>query len=203
MCNIRYDCDFHRMADFTNWPIIGKGSERICYLNPSNKTHLFKISPKSNAKQTLREINYFRFLIGRGIPFDHLPKFYGTINGDDFTGLVQEFIPVSENTIYSETLKTYLDNPLSLEQKKKVRNALEVLKAYLLRYNIIPSDLFHDNIAVKHTPSGISLYLIDGLGSTELIPVSNYLKALGNRKILRKWEKFTQKIATLYPQLDI
>lgn len=86
---------------------------------------------------------------------------------------------------------------------QKLRNALEKLKTYLLRYNIIPCDLLPDNIVVKHGTTGPKLILIDGLGSTEWIPASNYFKVLGNRKILRKWEKFSKKLSAKFQQLDL
>lgn len=80
------------MTDYTTWPVIGKGTERTCYLNPADKTHLVKISPRTNAKQTLREISYFGYLKRKGVPFDHLPRFYGKIEGEGFIGIEQELI---------------------------------------------------------------------------------------------------------------
>ncbi len=193
------------MTDYTAWPVIGRGTERICYLNPSDKTRLVKISPKKNAKQTLREIKYFRFLIKRDVPFDHLPKYYGEIEDDDFIGFEQEFISGthSENGAIQETLEQYLHRVTSTQQVLEIRDALEKLKTYLLRYNIIPSDLLPDNIVVRHDHAGLKLILIDGLGSTELIPASNYFKVLGNRKILRKWDKFSRRLFAKYRQLNI
>ncbi|WAV89992.1 YrbL family protein [Oxalobacter aliiformigenes] len=193
------------MTDYTAWPVIGRGAERTCYLNPVDKTRLVKISPRKNAKQTLREIKYFRFLIRRGIPFDHIPKFYGEISGDDFIGFEQEFISGDDprHDSIPETLEQYLRHLSSQEDIQKLRNALEKLKTYLLRYNIIPCDLLPDNIVVKHGTTGPKLILIDGLGGTELIPASNYFKLLGNRKILRKWEKFSKKLSAKFQQLDL
>lgn len=195
----------HNMTDYTAWPVIGRGAERICYLNPFDKTRLVKISPKKNAKQTLREIKYFRFLIKRGIPFDHIPKFYGEIIGDDFIGFEQEFIPGTDprHDLIPETLEQYISCLSSQADIHKLRNALEKLKTYLLRYNIIPSDLLPDNIVVRHDDAELKLILIDGLGSTELIPASNYFKLLGNRKILRKWDKFSRRLFAKYRQLNI
>lgn len=203
MTEIHCRHDFRHMADFAAWPVIGKGMERICYLNPSDRTRLFKISPKSRAKQTLREIKYFRFLIEHGIPFDHLPKFYGEIRGNDFIGFEQEFIPSAENNALPETLASYLARLSSPEQIQLVRHALEKLKSYLLRYNILALDIHPDNIVVQNTETGIRMVLIDGIYNTEWIPVSTYSRFFGKRKILRKWEKFSKNLSARYPLLHI
>lgn len=195
------------MTDYTSWPVIGKGTERTCYLNPSDQTRLVKISSLANSKQTRREIRYFQFLIKRGIPFDHIPKFYGSVQGTGFIGLEQEYVRnVDTNGQYGsppESIHQYLSVPLSRASIRQFLDALNELKIYLLRYNIIPCDLGADNIVVKKTVTGnIRLVLIDGLGGTELIPASNYFRILGNRKILRKWEKFLKKLSVRYPQLN-
>ena len=195
------------MIDYTAWPVIGKGMERTCYLNPDDPSRLVKISLDGNTRQTEREIRYFRFLIARGIPFDHIPKFYGEIHGDGFIGFEQECICDSTDPENGRPpamiLWQYLSHPLSQEQIQELQAALDELKAYLLRYNIIPSDLDVDNIVVQHVPSGIRLFLIDGFGSTELIPVSNFIHFIGNRKIIRKWEKFILRTCERFPQVHL
>lgn len=192
------------MIDYTSWPLIGQGTERTCYLNPSDTTRLVKISPLENSKQTRREIRYFQFLIKRGIPFDHIPRFYGTVQGTGFIGLEQEFVRNAAGPDLSPpTIHQYLSCPLSRRQIRQFLDALDELKAYLLRYNVIPCDLDLDNIVVKKTATGIRLILIDGLGSTELIPASNYFRVLGNRKILRKWEKFRGKLLAKHSDLAV
>ena len=193
------------MIDYTAWPVIGKGMERTCYLNPDDPSRLVKISLAGNTRQTEREIRYFRFLMNRGVPFDHIPQFYGEIHGDGFIGFEQEYVrdfhtPESESPP-AMALLSYLSSPLSQEQTEELQAALDELKAYLLRYNIIPSDLDVDNIVIKRVPSGIRLVLIDGFGSTELIPASNFFRFIGNRKIIRKWEKFLQRMGKRFPQV--
>ena len=193
------------MIDYTAWPVIGKGMERTCYLNPDDPSRLVKISLDGITRQTEREIRYFRFLMNRGVPFDHIPQFYGEVHGDGFIGFEQEYvrdfhIPESESSP-AMALLSYLSSPLSQEQTEELQAALDELKAYLLRYNIIPSDLDVDNIVIKRVPSGIRLILIDGFGSTELIPASNFFRFIGNRKIIRKWEKFLQRMGKRFPQV--
>lgn len=193
------------MTDYTAWPVIGRGAERTCYLNPADKTRLVKISPRRNAKQTLRRNKIFPLSDPARYSVRPHSQIYGEISGDDFIGFEQEFIPGADprHDSIPETLEQYLHHLSSQEDIQKLRNALEKLKTYLLRYNIIPCDLLPDNIVVKHGTTGPKLILIDGLGGTELIPASNYFKVLGNRKILRKWEKFSKKLSAKFQQLDL
>ncbi len=100
-------------------------------------------------------------------------------------------------------LLNYMASPLSQEQTEELQAALDELKAYLLRYNIIPNDLGVDNMVVKRMPSGIRLILIDGFGSTELIPASNFFRFIGNRKIIRKWEKFIRRTGERFPGITL
>ena len=195
------------MTDYTTWPVIGQGTERTCYQNPDDPSRLVKISLDGNDRQTKREIRYFRFLLDRGVPFDHIPKFYGEIQGDGFTGFEQECVCDATGSETAGTpsmaLWQYLSSPLSQEQMQELLAALDELKTYLLRYNIIPSDLGIHNIVVNRMPSGIRLGLIDGFGSTELIPASIFIRFIGNRKIIRKWEKFLRRTRERFPKINI
>ncbi|MBS7404804.1 MAG: hypothetical protein KIG22_02530 [Oxalobacter sp.] len=195
------------MIDYTTWPVVGKGMERTCYLNPDNPSRLVKISLAGNTRQTQREIRYFRFLLDRGVPFDHIPKFYGEIHGDGFIGFEQEYVrdfPCQKTgNAPAISLRQYPSSALSQEQIQELQVALDALKAYLLCYNIIPNDLGADNIVVKRMPSGIRLVLIDGFGSTELIPASIFIRFIGNRKIIRKWEKFLRRTRERFPKINI
>ncbi|MCZ4065153.1 PhoP regulatory network YrbL family protein [Oxalobacter sp. JAC-2022] len=80
------------MIDYTTWRVIGQGTERTCYQHPENPARCVKIIRKSRFKQTLREISYFGYLKRKGVPFDHLPRFYGKIEGEGFIGIEQELI---------------------------------------------------------------------------------------------------------------
>lgn len=201
------------MIDYTSWRVIGQGHERTCYQNPEDLSRCVKIIRKSRVKQTLREISYFRHLESKGIPFDHLPRFYGKIEGDGFIGIEQELIQDFDQTgkstdtktgsrgVSSPTIRQYLANPLTTEQIRAFWQALDKLKAYLLRYNILALGIDHNNVVVQNTGSGIRMVLIDGVYDTEWIPISKYSRFFGNRKILRRWERFMQQLHEKYPQL--
>ena len=201
------------MMDDTDWPLIGHGFDRICYQNPADPTRCVKIVLHSHFRQTLREIVYFTHLINRNLPFDHLPEFYGEIRGDnnESIGIEQELIydvpPRSTDTSVkyngmpvkaSRTIRAYLLEPLSPEQIEEFRKALDELKSYLLRYNILALDTNHNNVVVQHIGNGIKMVLIDGVYNTEWIPVSEYFPFLGKRKILRRWNRFMETLCKQY-----
>ena len=198
------------MTDYTSWRVIGEGTERTCYQNPVDQTRCVKIIRKSRVKQTLREISYFRYLIGRGVPFDHLPKFYGEIKGGGFIGIEQELVhdllPDKRRTSpiqASPTIRQYMAVPRSKEEIRAFWKAVNELKAYLLRYNILAGGIDENNVVVQQTPSGIKLVVIDGVYDTEWIPVSKYFKFLGRRKMERRWKRFLYWLKIDFPQVNL
>lgn len=204
------------MTDYTTWRVIGQGTERTCYQNPEDPTRCVKIIRKSRFKQTLREISYFRYLKNKGIPFDHLPRFYSKIAGEGFIGIEQElirdtavsgepagtFTPHTHlQTVSSPTIRTWLSKPRSPQQIQSFWTALDELKSYLLRYNVLALGIDYNNVVVQNTDRGIRMVLIDGVYDTEWIPVSKYFRFFGKRKIMRRWKRFMNQLKENYPQL--
>ena len=70
---------------------------------------------------------------------------------------------------------------------------IRVLKDYLVESRVIPSDLVLTNLLVRQSEGDITLYLIDGFGNTEFIPVSDFIPYLMHKKINRKFKKFLRK----------
>lgn len=204
------------MIDYTTWRVVGQGTERTCYQNPTDPTRCVKIIRKARFKQTLREISYFSYLKRKGVPFDHLPRFYGKIEGEGFIGIEQELIRdtvssgesmsftppyMLSSTVSSPTIRTWLSMPRSQEQIQEFWNALDKLKSYLLRYNILALGIDYNNVVVQSTENGIKMILIDGVYDTEWIPVSKYSRFFGKRKIMRRWERFINQLKENYPLL--
>lgn len=204
------------MIDYTTWRVVGQGTERTCYQNPADPTRCVKIIRKARFKQTLREISYFSYLKRKGVPFDHLPRFYGKIEGEGFIGIEQELIQdtvssgesisftppyTHSSAVSSPTIRTWLSMPRSQEQIQEFWNALDELKSYLLRYNILALGIDYNNVVVQSTENGIKMILIDGVYDTEWIPVSKYSRFFGKRKIMRRWERFINQLKENYPQL--
>lgn len=178
---------------------LGKGTERWCFHHPQDKKRVIKISFKTHAQQTKREINYFSFLKKRRIPFTHIPGYYGKLEGKNYTGLLQAFIQNYDGSS-PELFTDYIKKDPA--QAKKLAGELF---AYLYKHNILPCDLTADNmVIVSETPARRKFMLIDGLGCTDFIPLAQYSKFLGRMKIKRKFRKMflSEPFKTLFDNAE-
>ena len=199
------------MTDYTSWQIIGRGTERTCYRHPEDATRCVKIARSDRTKQTLREIDYFSYLAEKGVPFDHIPRFYGKINTPDSVGIEQELVVDRIATdatgqtgeiLPSKTINQYLASPRTPAEIAAFWQAIAELKDWLLKYNVLALGIDHNNVVVNcAADGGIRLILIDGVYDTEWLPVSKYIPFFGRKKILRRWARFMEKLHDRYPQL--
>lgn len=199
------------MTDYTSWQIIGRGTERTCYQNPQDPTRCVKIARSDRTKQTLREIDYFSYLAGKGVPFDHIPRFYGKVRTADSVGIEQELVVDRITTdatgqtsqiIHSPTVRQYLASRRTPAEIAAFWQAAGELKEWLLKYNVLALGIDHNNVVVNRTADGsIRLILIDGVYDTEWLPVSKYIPFFGRKKILRRWARFIDKLHSRFPQL--
>ena len=130
---------------------IGKGSERICFRSPEDPESVIKISPVSNAKQTVREIDYFQYLEKKKVPFTHIPKFKGMVELDGYTGFEQESVLDKRgNRAFSlgDYMKSKADFCLRSFRSEKKDTLFHDLFDCLCRFNIIVCDLSLSNILV-------------------------------------------------------
>lgn len=177
---------------FLNWQVLGRGNERCCYLNPNVQSLCIKVSNKNNAKQSKREIRYFNLLKKRHVPFIFIPDFYRVVETDGYLGVEQEVILNSDGTL-CENVEGYIEKHChNKDDELEFLAVMDMLKCYLLKYNIIPCDLMLSNILIKSNDN-LEAYLIDGFGSTQLIPLHDYISFLGRKKIKRKWSIFIKE----------
>jgi hypothetical protein len=187
------------MEDFTQWPQVGRGDERICYQNPNDPGRCVKVSPKERCKQSKREIRYFQYLKKQQVPFTHIPNFYGIIETDNLIGIEQELI-MNPSGGRPLDIRHYLKQKLSVPEQEQFWNALNQLKEYLLGYNVIPCDLVMSNILVVQDKDSIRAVIVDGLGAAEILALPNYIRFLGRKKIERKWKRFLKNM--VFPHFD-
>ncbi|SDN94842.1 PhoP regulatory network protein YrbL [Halomonas shengliensis] len=181
------------MPDVRNWTIIGRGDERICYQHPDDPGRCIKLSRREKAKQTRRELRYFRYLQRRRVPFTLIPEFFGVVEDAGFVGIEQQLVLDDQGNL-PPNVAEYLAKPLTPKQKSQFWAGLGALKAYLLAYNVVPCDLVMSNLLVIERSGATTIMLIDGLGSSEFIPLPDYIPWLGRRKIRRKWVRFMEKM---------
>lgn len=173
---------------------IGRGTERMCFRSPSDPHSIVKISPLEHAKQTLREIDYFRFLQKQNVPFKHIPEFKGEVYVKGYVGFEQAAVLDGNNSV-SKPLLYYLNMYGKPGRKEKtiLVKLLTELYQYMYKYNITPCDLNLNNILLNISNGSYKLVLVDGVGSPFLIPIGQYLKPLGRKRLQRKFRQFAQR----------
>lgn len=183
----------------SEWRVIGRGDERICYQHPDDPGRCVKLSRREKAKQTRRELRYFRRLKRRGVPFTLIPEFFGAVEDAEMIGIEQELVLDDQGEL-PPNAGEYLAGPLTPAQIRRFWVGLDALRAYLLAYNVIPCDLVMSNLLVLERADATTVMLIDGLGASELVPLAEYIPWLGRRKIRRKWARFMRK--TVMPRFE-
>ncbi|BBI58730.1 YrbL family protein [Vreelandella sulfidaeris] len=180
------------MSVVSEWHIIGRGDERTCYQHPDDHARCVKLSLLTKAKQTRRELRYFRRLQRQGVPFTLIPEFFGVVKDTEVIGIEQQLVLDDQGNL-PPNVAEYLSAPLTRHQADRFWAGLCALKTYLLTYTVVPCDLVMSNLLVIERTNATTVMLIDGLGSSEFIPLSEYIPWLGRRKIRRKWAKFMAK----------
>lgn len=173
--------------------MLGKGGEKVAYLNPNDHTKILKI-PIANRRINILEDKYMNFLQKNNKSFEHLPKYYGKCETNLGEALSYELITDFDNTI-SKSFKYYMANRLiSYDLQKKL---IEQLEKYIIENDIlfIDNDL-HNIFCQKISPKEYKLVIIDGLGAKRL-GVKFWLyrnsKLFTRYKIRKQWKKFLYK----------
>lgn len=184
-----------KISEYPQWEVIGEGTERVCCRHPSNPNRCIKISKKKQSKQTKREIRYLNYLKNKGVSFSYIPEFYRVLEDKNLLGIEVELISNYDGS-KSLNIEHYIIKNHSSEAIENLYIALSELKINLIENNIIPCDLLLSNVLVVEQRDGIKTVLIDGFGTTDAIPLANYVKFIGRIKIERKWGKFMRKYLT-------
>lgn len=192
--------DFERMKGKN----LGEGSERTCYLYSYSCEKCLKISKKKNCGQTMREIGYFQRLKKRNVNVSFLPKFYESFCTDRYVGYVQEcFLSRANGGIWDVVapLDQYIAN--TANDIKMIHEELNLLKKQMIENNIICCDLSTSNILKVKNEKVEKLVVIDGFGYSELVPLCEYVRLIGRKKIERQWDKLENRILIWLEERDL
>ncbi len=188
---------------------IGEGTARVTYRHPDDHSKCIKLVVKSKLEQKKRRRGIFstfrstscfaptkaehrifkKLIFKTGFEaFQHIPMFYGSVNTDQGSGDVFDFI--GEINL-EEHLKTKKFDPC-LESK------LLELRDFLLRLGIHFSDWRASNLVLKWNEEGTDyrIYAIDGFEHTELLPITR-IPYFSRRKIRRRFDKFIKRLRKL------
>ncbi|WGL15989.1 YrbL family protein [Microbulbifer bruguierae] len=120
----------------------------------------------------------------------HLPKWYGLVETSEGTGAVSELL-TDGNDIPAMTLETYLQNH-GLDQQ--LCDSLERFSNWLRSTGVLTKNLLPHNLVLCQRNGKAELYLVDGLGNANFLPISEYFAAARRRYIERRIEKMWKRI---------
>ena len=185
-----------KLSDETleQWPILGKGGERIVRLDPTNPSRCVKLSSKRLAMQTEREADYLSELMNRPERSRYVPAFFGCVETPTQIGVEVEAIVPSERFDTVELLSSYLGRIKGdADAMAEITERLVAAKADMIRLNIIVSDLGPANMMAVTKNGRVDVMLIDGFYVPEHIQIARRLRFFGRLKINRQWRKFAKR----------
>ncbi len=189
----------HIMIQISDSHLIGKGSERGCYVHPENSTRCIKINHSSVTKQSDNELEYLTSLQKRNISWQHIPQFYGIVQTNLGDGMVYDLIRDHDGEV-SNTLAHYLRGDTNGAEAREIVAALKEFRHYLLSQHIMVRDPNATNFALqKCSRDRMQLVLIDGIGNANFAPLLNRLNWFVKIKIRRKWRHFEHSLLSKHP----
>lgn len=184
--------------------LIARGLHRECYQHPSDPALCIKVVVNGDDTETLREQAYYQHLKQHLTDWQSIPYFHGEVQTDKGLGAVFDLIRNVDGTV-AKTLKHYLDDPALYKQYENIlKTALQTLYQYQVEHNVLTMSLKPYNLLLQLDESQTQgkIYIIDGLGNSEFLPLANHLRLLGKAKIRRKWRRFNQLLHKQYPFLS-
>jgi len=188
----------HTMHTLDPAALIGKGLHRECFVHPLDPSLCIKIVVAGNSDENRREAKYYGMLSRRGISWDMLARCHGMVDTNLGCGAVFDLIRDVNGEI-SLPLSHYLGS--SQEggpSREQLASALAQLRDYLLENRIVTMTLKPRNILYQRLGEGEGgkLVIVDNVGNSDFLPLTNYSGFLARHKILRKWRRFEHLIAS-------
>lgn len=90
----------------------------------------------------------------------------------------------------SKTVRDYIK---ASGKTPELQAALEDFFELFREQRLVTRDILHHNLVVQMGAEKITIYMIDGFGSSELLPVSSWLPFVGARKVEHKIDKFNAR----------
>lgn len=145
--------------------------------------------------ENYHDLRFYRINLHKKEIFEYIPKFYGICKTNLGIGLVVEYMINTDNT-KMPTIKEYIN-------KNGINNdlleAIKKLWTVMLNNNVQIRAPHSENFLVRNDSSSLKIYMIDGFGSPNLIPLLDYVPSLGRKKILKKFDLFMQSLKNEFP----
>ena len=188
-----------------------EGGNRVCYIHPDNKNLCLKISKSEVVKKIRSNMPWYKKLRSeksfddnyreerayqqRAIKknpqkiWKHLAKWYEFV--ETSKGLASCTELITNNDKIALNLEEYL---FSKGRTKEIDKALKEFEIFLKETKLLTKNIIPHNLAVKEDDYGLTLKIIDGLGSMSFIPLPEISNALANRYIKRRIELMYSRI---------
>jgi len=207
------------MIDLDNSLFIAEGSHRAIYRHPEKNDKCLKIVKagslekrrKNNKKwykrlrklsafdETHKDLQAYRKFGADEEKLKHIPRFYGMVETSLGPAMLLDLI-VNEDGTPARPLASHLE---SGQNRSKLREALIGLGEYLVSLAIVVRDFSIGDVMVRENLNGeIKLFIVDGLGGSEFIPLSK-IPFFARRKAIRRVHRFFGKIMQNYPELEL
>ena len=120
-----------------------------------------------------------------------LPRFHGVVATNRGDGYVFDLIRDYDGNV-ARTLEYYFSKPEEMEEHAvALSRALDRLYEYQMCWKVVTMSLKAYNIVYQRTAIDEGrLVLVDNIGSSDCIPICNYLNFMAEYKIRRKWRRF-------------
>lgn len=206
--------DMNEFVALSTHEPFARGGNRACYVDPREASRCIKVAlpgrtaaekrqrapwlkrlrPLGYYDDNLRELATYKRLEATGRPsvWTHLPACHGLVETDLGPGIVTDLV-------------RNFDGSLSLDLKAKLRDtgrdanfsrAVDDFAAYLRQTRLPTRDLLLHNLVARNMDAGgtFVIYVIDGFGSADMLPLAYWSKRLASAKVERKIVKFHAKI---------
>ncbi|HEY5653728.1 MAG TPA: YrbL family protein [Pontiella sp.] len=198
------------MIQLTDDLIFAEGGRRYCFVHPDNPNKCIKtLSPNGDPAKRRKEAQWYKKLRPLSMFDDnqrelksfndlakksdavwaHFPRCYGIQETSRGDGIVTDLIRDVDGSV-SQTVRQYVK---ANGKTPELVHALEEFFDLFRHEIIITRDILDHNLVVQIVPDKLTIYMIDGFGSSEILPFSAWFKPLGKNKVARKVVRFTKR----------
>ena len=182
------------MVELNNSYLISKGSERSCYLHPSDSDVCIKVirlfGPRTDARNR-REIKYAEKYNQSSPGLTAIPYYHGTIDTNLGPGSLFQLVRDYDKAISIRLADYIAQNAVDSKLQHKT---LDLYHTFL-KASILVSDLHPGNLLLqKSSINDYQLVMIDGFGNSDFIKICDYSRFFLKKKLIRKFKRMLLQI---------
>jgi hypothetical protein len=188
------------MIELNESLFFAKGSTRKCFFHPNDANLCIKVPLINEGKRTRgilkaisRENVFYKKLKKRGISWRHLSEYKGDVDTNLGKGSVYQLIRDHDGSV-SKSLENYLESNYFVQNVNVLLKLLDDLYLYIQKNRILTTSLLPRNIVINKTINDFKLVIVDDIGNSEFLPISQFIPILAEKKIKRKWDRMIDQI---------